>query len=310
MNSNSTTLRYALAAAARGWHVFPLTPGDKTPLPGMSWKRLATTDPQVIARIWARRPYNIGIACGPSRLLVIDLDKPKAGEEELRPPPPWDLPGVADGADVFALVCQRAGQPLPYETFTVRTRRGGLHRYFTTPTGPDGGPDAPALGNTSGDKGNGLGWHIDTRGAGGFVVGPGSHVSLPDGTGTYTVIHARDPAPLPTWLAERLRPTFNPPRPPATIAVHAGQRGAYLEAAIRGCLARITAAREGERNTTVWGASVALGQLVAGGALDEAETEALLLQAAMQAGLSEHAARKTICSGFRRGATRPRHVPA
>lgn len=292
-------LRYALAAAARGWHVFPLTPGDKTPLEGMSWKRQATTDPQVIARIWARRPYNVGIACGPSGLLVVDLDVPKPGE---RPPARWALPGVRDGADVFALLCAEAGQPVPLETFQVRTRRGGLHLYFTA-------PEHVTLGNTSGDQGSGLGWKIDTRGDGGYVVAPGSVVSLSDGVGTYTPLHTSDPAPLPPWLADRLRPA-PPPQRQVVVPLRSGRRGAYLDAAIQRCLDRVAASGEGNRNVTLWGASVALGQLVAGGALDEAATEALLLEAAAQVGYPAGPARKTIRSGFRRGAMRPRRVPA
>jgi len=292
-------LPYALAAAARGWHVFPLTPGDKTPLEGMSWRRLATTDPTVIRRIWARHPHNIGIACGPSRLVVIDLDMPKPGE---KPPPEWSRPGITDGADVFAELCGQAGQPVPLETFTVRTRRGGMHLYFTA-------PDDPTLGNTSGDRGNGLGWKIDTRAVGGFVVGPGSHVDLPDGTGPYQVLHAIDPAPLPAWLADQLRPAQLPPQQPVQVPLRSGRRGVYLDTALRNCLDRVTAATDGNRNTTLWGASVALGQLVAGGALNEADTEALLIEAALQTGYPANLARKTIRSGFRRGASRPRRVP-
>lgn len=300
--SATSTLRYALAAAARGWHVFPLIPGNKVPLPGMSWKQLATTDPVVIDRIWRRHPYNIGIACGPSNLVVIDLDLPKPGEH---PPTPWNAPGVKDGADAFALLCEHAGQPVPYETFQVRTRRGGLHLYFTA-------PDSPPLGNTSGASSNGLGWKIDTRAAGGFVVGPGSFVDQPDGTGSYQVLHAAQVAPLPVWLAQRLRPDPTRPasQPAARIAPQPGRRGTYLDAALRGCLERIAASKiTGNRNTTLWGASVALGQLVAGGALDAADTEAQLLEAAERTGLACGEARRTIQSGFRRGALRPRTVP-
>ncbi|GAA0949110.1 bifunctional DNA primase/polymerase [Nonomuraea longicatena] len=298
-------LRYALAAAARGWAVFPLVPGDKTPLPGSSWTRMATTDTDVIRRIWARRPYNIGIACGPSRLLVIDLDTPKPEMEGLRPPPPWDLPGVTDGADVLALICVRAGQPLPFETFTVRTRRGGQHLYYTP-------PHDLALGNTKGGTKDGLGWLIDTRGVGGYVVGPGSHVALPDGTGSYTVLHDTSPAPLPAWLAERLRPAPSPPPSPrpTQVPVRTDHHSAYVEAAVRACLDRVTSAGDGNRNTTLWGASCALGQLIAGGALDADATEALLLDAAHQVGYPTAPARATIRSGFRRGAGRPRKVPA
>lgn len=120
------------------------------------------------------------------------LDTPKSGERS-----PYDRPGVNDGADVLALLCEEAGQPLPLETFQVRTRRGGTHLYFTAPEGL-------ALGNTSGAKGQGLGWLIDTRADGGYVVAPGSYVDLPDGTGSYDAIHTADPTPLPSWLAERL----------------------------------------------------------------------------------------------------------
>ena len=52
------------------------------------------------------------------------------------------LPGITDGADVLAALCERHGQPFPSETFMVRTRRGGLHLYFTAPPGV-------RLGNTA-----------------------------------------------------------------------------------------------------------------------------------------------------------------
>ena len=143
-------LNAARWCADRDWHVFPLRPGGKRPaFPGhkaqdctgtdlrcrgghQGWEPRATTDPGRIGRAWARTPYNIGIACGPSGLLVIDLDTPKPGDV---PPPEWALPGVTDGADVLAVICERHGQPFPSETFMVRTRRGGLHLYFTAPPG-------------------------------------------------------------------------------------------------------------------------------------------------------------------------------
>ncbi|WP_329087927.1 bifunctional DNA primase/polymerase [Streptosporangium sp. NBC_01469] len=294
------TLRYALAAAARGWHIFPVTIGDKVPLTGFRWKQHATTDPEVIGRIWARQPLNIGISCGPSRLVVVDLDLPKPDEQI---PERWRRPGVNDGADVFALLCEEAGQPVPLETFQVRTRRGGLHLYFTA-------PDDIPLTNTSGDQGNGLGWRIDTRAGIGYVVGPGSFVDLPDGAGTYEPIHTVDPAPLPGWLAERLRPESLPPQQPIVLTLSPGRRGSYLDTATRASLEAIAAAPEGSLNLTLWGAAVSLGQLVAGGALNATATEDLLTEAAVRAGHPETAARRTIRSGFRKGANRPRSVPA
>ncbi|MEU7990546.1 bifunctional DNA primase/polymerase [Streptosporangium canum] len=294
-------LRYALAAAARGWHVFPLVPRNKVPLKDWKWKECATTDPATIRRWWARTPYNVGIACGPSGLVVIDLDIPKDGQS---PPSSWDLPGVNDGADVLALVCEQAGQPLPtLETFQVRTRRGGTHLYYTAPEGA-------TLGNTQGEDGNGLGWLIDTRGAGGYVVGPGSFVALPDGTGTYDVIHAAAPAPLPEWLAERLRPAPLPPQRPVAVPLAVDRRGSYLSAAITAELDRVTTSPPDGHNTALYRASVALGQLIAGGTLAEAEVTGWLAGAAAQVGQRPGEASRTIASGLRAGANRPRSVPA
>ncbi|GAA2726738.1 bifunctional DNA primase/polymerase [Actinocorallia aurantiaca] len=296
----ATLTRYALAAAARGWHVFPVAVGDKEPPKGVRWKQTATTDPDRIRKMWSHRPYNIGISCGPSRLVVIDLDIPKPGEQ---PPPKWALPGINDGSDVFALVCERAGQPMPLETFQVRTRRGGFHLYFTA-------PDGIRLTNTSDDHGNGLGWKVDTRADGGYVVGPGSFVDLPDGTGHYEPVHTPAAAPLPAWLVERLQPAPLPPQRPVVVELTAGRRSAYLDAAINASLTAIAEAPQGRRNAVLYGASVALGQLVAGGSLEAAKTEELLMNAAVRTGQSEGAARRTIRSGFRAGANRPRKVPA
>ena len=146
-----TLLDAALTCAARGWHVFPVRPRAKKPpaFPGhkaddctgtdprcraghTGWEPRATTDPGRIGRAWAATPYNIGLACGPSGLIVVDLDTPKPGQV---PPPEWAEPGITDGADVLAALCERHGQPLPFETFMVRTGRGGLHLYFTAPPG-------------------------------------------------------------------------------------------------------------------------------------------------------------------------------
>jgi hypothetical protein len=121
--------RAAVAAAARGWRVFPLRPNDKRPAV-RDWETRATTDLDRIHHCWAAGPWNIGIACGPSGLVVIDLDTPKPGDTA---PPAWQLPGVTCGEDVLAVLAERAGVPVPYDTHTVRTGRGGRHLYFTPP---------------------------------------------------------------------------------------------------------------------------------------------------------------------------------
>ena len=271
--------------------MFPLRPGGKRPaFPDhkaedctgtdprcrnghQGWEPRATTDPGRIGRAWAATPYNIGLACGPSGLLVIDLDKPKPGEV---PPPHWALPGITDGADVLAELCERHSQPFPSETFMVRTRRGGLHLYFTAPPGV-------RLGNTNGRNERGLGWLIDTRGHGGYVVAPGSYVDLPDGTGRYEVVYDRPPAPLPEWLCGLLSAaqTDNPPpecRPAAADQVRDLDR--YTATALRQEIERVRAAAEGGRNHALNKAAFHLGQLIAADLLPEDLARADLYDAA------------------------------
>ncbi|MEV0994811.1 bifunctional DNA primase/polymerase [Nonomuraea sp. NPDC050202] len=291
-------LRYALAAAKRGWHVFPLTPGEKRPLKGFTnWERESTTDPELIRRCWSRASYNIGIACGPSGLVVVDLDTPKTDE---RPPTPWDQPGVNEGADVLALACMEAGQPLPFDTFTVLTRRGGTHLYFTAPA------DLP-LGNTAGR----LGWLIDTRAQGGYVVGPGSFVDLPDGVGSYEVINDEPVAELPGWLGERLTTATAESKPDhlsarRILATLDGRAAGYAKAALREEIQSVLDAVPGTRNHAVNSAAFALGQLVATGLLPPRLVEETLHAAAYEIGLPPREAASTIRSGLEAGARQPR----
>ena len=55
--------------------MFPCAIGGKQPALRGNWQDLATTDPATIAGWWTRRPYNIGIACGPSGLVVTNVIK-------------------------------------------------------------------------------------------------------------------------------------------------------------------------------------------------------------------------------------------
>jgi hypothetical protein len=321
MTTNTSTtelLHAALAAAGRGWHVFPLRAGARTPaLHGidrcprtgvcaekhLGWEQRATTDPDRIRVAWSGRPLNIGIACGPSELVVIDLDVPKPGDGE---PPEWVIaaPDVRDGQDVLAAVAEQASEELPADTFTVATTSGGLHLYFQAPA-------ETALRNTAGERGHGLGWKIDTRAHGGYVVAAGS--VLPT-KGTYRVVADRDPALLPAWLVQRLSPAPLPAAPAVPVRPERGKADRYVAAAIAGETTKVLDAPASQRNATLYAASVALGQLVAGGALAEAEATAALLSAASKhialGAYSPRQAHQTISSGLRAGANRPRQVAA
>jgi hypothetical protein len=286
-------MTHALTLADRDWHVFPVAPDAKVPAV-KDWENRATTDPDRIRRCWTAAPYNIGIACGPSGLLVIDLDQPKPGQQ---PPPSWNIEGVRDGFDAFALVCENAGQPLPVDTHTVTTGRGGTHLYYRHPEGEQ-------LRNTSGAKGGGLGWLIDTRAHGGYVLGRGSRVNGQP----YRPCYEANPTPLPVWLAEKLRSAPLPVQAPVTVTLADGRAGRYLQAAIDAELRRVTSAPGGERNSSLFAAATALGQLVAGGAVTQTDIEGLLTQAAYQVGQKPAETARTIASGLRAGARRPRVV--
>ncbi|QFZ74262.1 DNA primase [Streptomyces fagopyri] len=294
---DSAQLTAVLDAASRDWRVFPLIPGDKRPAIS-DWETRATTHPDRIARAWSVAAYNVGIATGPSGLIVIDLDKPKHPGDT--PPDAWAEHGVADGADVLAVLCERHGQPFPADTYTVRTWSGGTHLYFTAPEGEH-------LRNTAGDSTRGLGWKVDTRAWGGLVVGAGSTF---DGH-PYEITHHAPVAPLPGWLAELLRPAPLPPQTPIRVALTGrGRRTAFLRSAVNGEVERVTGSGPHEHNNALYVAAVALGQLVAGAELSEAEVTGWLLTAAVQVGQGEREARRTIASGLRAGARRPRTVAA
>ncbi|WP_406400690.1 bifunctional DNA primase/polymerase [Streptomyces sp. NBC_00879] len=284
-------------AAARGWHVFPLIPGDKRPAV-RDWAERATTDTERIARCWAHAPYNIGIATGPSGLVVVDLDLPKHPDDT--PPADWAAHGVANGADVLKVLCDLHGQPYPSTTYTVATWSGGTHLYFAAPEGEE-------LRNTTGDSSKGLGWKVDTRAVGGLVVAAGSTFrGCP-----YTVVEGAPVQPLPGWLLELLRPAPLPPQKPITVALTArDRRTAFLRSAVNGELKRVTSSGDDQHNNALYIASVALGQLVAGGELTEADVTGWLLTAALQVGQGEREARRTIASGLRAGVRRPRTVAA
>ncbi|GAA3759635.1 hypothetical protein HDA32_004731 [Spinactinospora alkalitolerans] len=295
-----SVLPYVLAAAKRGWYVFPLVCGGKQPVRRFcDWERHATTDPDLIVRFWSGGAFNYGIACGPSGLVVIDLDTPKPGETA---PPEWSREGITDGADVFAALAEtHAGGELPLDTFTVRTRRGGLHLYYAAPAGVQ-------YRNTAGRTPKGLGWLIDTRAHGGYVVGPGSHVAGADASGPYTVENAAPPAPLPAWLGALLPKEGEHTTSGQVHQMLATYRDAagYAAAALRGEVERVLSARTGHRNHTLNAAAFALGTLIGGGVLPKHLAEDALLAAGQQIGLPPAECEATVHSGIQAGLRKPR----
>jgi hypothetical protein len=190
---DSTMLRAALSYIRRGWSVFPVRPGYKTPdadlLPLVDGKhtwtpfqKAAPTEAQV-REWWTRRPAaNIALVTGAvSGVVVLDLDA---------------KPGGANGAETL----QRAGLFVPV-TRAVRTPSGGVHAYFRHPGGDlrnwQKRADLPG---------------VDARGDGGYVLAPPSRTPA----GTYEAIPETRDLPYadpPRWLIEDMQG-----RRPATVA--------------------------------------------------------------------------------------------
>jgi hypothetical protein len=228
--------------------------------------------------------------------VVVDLDQPKPGQTA---PEEWRRPRITCGADVLADRADAAGETYPWNTHTVVTGRGGEHLYFAAPTGTE-------LRNTQGR----LGWLIDSRAAGGYVVGAGSTAA----GRRYSTVHDTTPADLPGWLSDALTAAPPPAQLTAPVQLATARRSGYLDAAIRAETHRVISATEGKRNHALYVAATALGQLVAGGALTDADVRAVLSDAAAgQIAAGAYTAReadKTISSGLRAGAKRPRQVAA
>jgi hypothetical protein len=257
----STTLRTrALHLASRGWHVFPITPGAKKPPIIDRWETRATTDPDRINHWWRNIPYSVGIATGPSGLVVVDLDTRKPGQTV---PTRWARLGIGSGAAALRALAHQQGTTIT-PTFATRTPSGGWHLYYTAPPGT-------VLRNTQAM----IGWKIDTRAHGGYVIAPG----CPLHPGRYELVDGRDPVELPTWIHRALTP--NPPTALSAPALAAGTSpSSYVLAAVRGECQRVRTAPPGQHNAVLCRAAYALGQLVGAGLLTEENARADLTTAA------------------------------
>jgi hypothetical protein len=284
----SDLLASALAHAERGWRIFPLRPNDKRPAIA-GWQQRATTDPERIERCWGSgTAYNIGLATG-SGLIVVDLDQPKP---DAVPPDEWQLPGVRWGLDVLAVIAEQHNAVLPVETYRVLTVSRGEHLYCTSPAGVE-------LHNTAGK----LGWLVDTRAEGGYVVAAGSVIN----GCRYEADDTADVAVLPDWLTALLTGAPAAPECGAHTAVDAvARRSRYAAAALRGELDRVLDAPVGQRNHTLNAAAFAIGQLVATGLIPEPLAIDALSNAAHATGLTEPEVTATIRSGLTAGAHHPR----
>ena len=177
-------LAAALAYAARGLRVLPITPGKKHP-PISAWQTAATTDPGTIEAWWTGpySGYGVGIATGAgSGIWVLDID---------------DYDAYRD--------LERAHEPLP-DTLTSITGSGGLHLVWRYPT------DGRVIRNNAGTR---LGAGLDVRGEGGQIVAPPTgHPS--GGAYEWDAGQPTEPVDAPEWLLELV---CDPPPTPARITL-------------------------------------------------------------------------------------------
>ncbi|MGH3824574.1 MAG: bifunctional DNA primase/polymerase [Pseudonocardiaceae bacterium] len=293
MDTTTHLRAWALHFATRGWHVFPITPDAKKPPALDRWETRASTDPDQITHWWRHIPYTIGIATGPSGLVVVDLDTRKSGEGV---PAPLARLGIDSGAAVLRALA-RLHHTTITPTYTVSTPSGGWHLYYTAPAGA-------RLRNTQAL----LGWKIDTRAHGGYVVAPGCPVP-PSG---YALTDDRDPAELPSWLHQALTPK-PPPAPPAPAVAAATNPSGYALAALRGEAQRVRTAPPGQHNALLCRAAYALGQLVGAQLLTEATARAELTTAAQalinaDCHCTPYEVARVITAGLAAGARNPRRT--
>jgi hypothetical protein len=171
-------LAHAVAYDAAGWVVIPIIPGTKKAL--VKWKHITEPDAERTSEYWRHRPdASIGVLCGPSGFLVVDVD---------------DDEGLA--------YCPK----LP-PTANVTTGRGTHHIYLDESLG--------RLRNTTGRLPIRGVWvdtpGIDLRASGGlFVAPPSLHKSGAEYTWndkTAAIV------PAPPWL----RPVVERPHTPAPV---------------------------------------------------------------------------------------------
>ena len=144
-------LEYALQYAARGWKIFPLSPGSKEPTKGSHGVKDATSVESIVAEWWRTNPnYNIGLACGSgSGVYVVDVDR--------------KMEALSDGSsrvitDGFAS-CTEHKLDVGHTVFQI-TPRGGMHCLYRHPLGNN-----DVIGNKVNFVPN-----VDIRGEGGYIV--------------------------------------------------------------------------------------------------------------------------------------------
>ena len=265
-----TPLDAALTYAERGYPVFPCSPNSKVPFARTNGCKDATTDEATIRKWWESAPTaNVAIATGSvSGLYVVDVDVPSSEVMPLLP-----------------------------TTWTARTRGGGWHYIYAL-------PDGVTLPNTAKKSPNAVHPDADTRGEGGYIL---VFPSTIDGA-PYTWVNDIEPAPLPTWIADKVRPKTETRM--ATRQMFLMVSTSWAQKALDEECATVSATAKGGRHAVLVRASFKIGQIVAGGHLSASDAENHLIRSLDAFGLPDadyRHALKTIDKCMRAGMASPRH---
>jgi hypothetical protein len=270
----TTLAEAAVLLARKGYRVLPVGP-DKTPLLARGFHD-ATDDPEVVD-LWSRGGsfYEYGADCGnglaiviPDRVFVVDVDPRNGGQE--------------------TMLALNAAFGLLANTRTVRTRSGGWHYYYRLPDDRD----------LRGKLGPGV--DIKKPGRGYVLVPP---------TAGYVYARGGAPAPAPQWLLDELtmaRRDVGGFSKPKYFKVAGGTP--YGLAAFKQKCEQMRDCSEGGRRATLNTCAFVLATLCAGGELDEDKALDGLLEAAMDAGLTESQAVAAMKSGWAAGLQNPRQA--
>lgn len=260
----------------------------KTPLVSAGFKG-ASLNQRVTGILWDRNPTAmVGIPTGEQLgAWVLDIDVHKDDDGV-----------VTNGYETLAALEAKHGT-LP-ETGTAKTAGGGEHRYFAY---------APGVRN----RGK-LGAGLDIRGAGGYVIAPGSRTA--DGGEyiwvDYDGVGLPPLADAPAWLLDLVAP----PTPAAQTSAYShnsGDNDLYVERAVEAELTLLSSTTQGGRGEQVNKSAFSLGTLVGAGALSRSEAEAGLFDAAFSNGVvakdGEREIRAKIRRGLDAGIKQPRAIP-
>jgi Bifunctional DNA primase/polymerase, N-terminal len=249
-----TPLAHALRLAAHGMPCFPCR--DKKPTCPHGFKD-ATCNYEQLRALFARYPGNlVGVPCG-DRFVVIDLDL----------------------QHVEALAWyERHRNELPL-TRTHETPSSGRHLLFKP---------HPQVKCTSSK----IAPHIDTRGAGGYLIWwPATGLN---------VLHGGTLATVPDFILQALKPIQPRPLCLSSMDIEAARRKA--PAKIRGLISRVVRTSEGNRNGVIFWAATKVRDMARSGEIDRTEQSAAvmaLLHAGAEIGLPAHEVQRTIFSGMK-----------